>query len=80
MTKDEAGEIILQFQAGKEFVTRFQEEEWGIYFQNNTYIYWTYSLDSGGRESRLRREMSEEETVKLLMNISSYNTILSGLR
>lgn len=42
MTEKEAIQIIKQLKAGKRFITRFQEDEWGIdYLGNGRFHKWS---------------------------------------
>lgn len=52
MKDEEAAAFVAQLRAGKRFVTRFQEEEWGLtYAGNGRYHKWSRRLDQDSQET-----------------------------
>ena len=78
MTEQEAKQIITQLKAGKQFITRFQEDEWGIdYLGNGRFHKWSRQ---GMFEVKESSENVDEAEIIRVLSLYSYNTIARRLR
>ena len=78
MTEAEAGKIVEQLKTGKRFITRFQEDEWGIdYLGNGRFHHWFRQGMFEVKESS--DEADEAATITLLCKYD-YQTISQRLR
>jgi hypothetical protein len=78
MTKSEARKIIKQLKSGKRFITRFQEDEWGIdYLGNGRFRQWSRQGMFEVKESS--DEVDETALITLLCKYD-YETIKIRLR
>ena len=78
MTEKEAKKIIKQLKAGKRFITRFQEDEWGIdYLGNGRFHKWSRQ---GMFEVKESSENVDEAEILRTLSLYKYNTIASRLR
>lgn len=76
MTSEEATAFVAQLQAGKRFVTRFQEEEWGLtYADNGRYHKWSRHLDQESQET-----LTETALLDLLTTHYRYDVMVARLR
>ena len=78
MTEAEAKKIVKQLQAGKRFITRFQEDEWGIdYLGNGRFRHWSRQ---GMFEVKEASDEVDETTIIALLGKYDYNVIKIRLR
>ena len=78
MTETEAQKIIKQLKANKRFITRFQEEEWGIdYLGNGRFRHWSRQ---GMFEAKESAEEIDETAIITLLCTYDYETINKRLR
>ena len=78
MTETEAKKIVKQLKTGKRFITRFQEDEWGIdYLGNGRFHHWSRQGMFEVKESS--EEVDEANIITLLCNYD-YKTITQRLR
>ncbi|MCL4263985.1 MAG: hypothetical protein KJ069_12250 [Anaerolineae bacterium] len=76
MTNEEAAAFVAQLQAGKRFVTRSQEEEWGLtYAGNGRYHKWTRHLDQESQET-----LTERALLDLLTTHYRYDVMVARLQ
>lgn len=76
MTKNEVEAFMAQLQAGKRFVTRFQEEEWGLaYVGDGRYQKWSRRDDQESQEI-----LPEAALVDLLLTHYRYDVMVACLR
>lgn len=85
MTNEEVAAFVAQLQAGKRFVTRFQEEEWGLtYLGNGRYHKWSRRYDDDlagdGRPQESEETLTEIELMTLLTTHYRYDTMVARLR
>ncbi len=83
LTAAEAKKILKELKAGKRFATRFQEQEWGLYYSDgdDRYIEWGREADLSGRgkDRSFENRLSEDEAIGLLKQYS-YNRTRGGMR
>ncbi len=78
MTEAEAQKIVKQLKTGKRFITRFQEDEWGIdYLGNGRFRHWSRQGMFAVNESS--DEVDEAAIINLLCKYD-YQTINKRLR
>jgi hypothetical protein len=76
MTNEEAAAFVAQLRAGKRFVTRFQEEEWGVtYVGDGRYYKWTRRPDQESEET-----LTEAALLELLTTHYRYDVMVARLR
>lgn len=76
MTKQEAVAFAEQLRAGKRFVTRFQEEEWGLTYEGDgRYRKWSRVYDQETEET-----LTEEALLTLLTTHYKFDTMMARLR
>ncbi len=76
MTNEEAAAFVAQLRAGKRFVTRSQEEEWGLtYAGDGRYRKWTRHLDQESQET-----LTEAALLDLLTTHFRYDVMVARLR
>ena len=88
MTEVEAQTIVDQLKAGKRFMTRFQEESWGIrYLGDGRFEYYASRMISvqnedgtWGPQDETTIETWDETAVIRRFKIYSYNVIATRLR
>jgi len=82
MTREEAQRFVGQLKNGKEFATRFQEEEWGLrlldgdQFQKWSHRVELFTNDKGemdGRDENSQEILTEEQVIELMMKWYSYD-------
>ncbi|NJN55220.1 MAG: hypothetical protein HC804_10950 [Anaerolineae bacterium] len=80
MTGEEAAAFVAQLRAGKRFVTRFQEEEWGLtYAGDGRYHKWTHRPDHESEET-LEETLTEPALLNLLTAHYRYDVMAANLR
>ena len=78
MTESDAKKIVNELKTGKRFITRFQEDEWGIdYLGNGRFRQWSRQGLFEVKESS--EEVDEASIITLLCNYD-YETINQRLR
>ena len=78
MTEPEAKKIVKQLKTGKRFITRFQEDEWGIdYLENGSFRQW---FRQGMFEVKESSEEVDETAIIALLCKYDYNVIKIRLR
>ena len=78
MTEAEAQKIVQQLKSGKRFITRFQEDEWGIdYLGNGRFRHWSRQGVFAVKESS--DEVDEAAIINLLGKYD-YEIIKTRLR
>jgi len=76
MTNQEAATFAAQLRAGKRFVTRHQEEEWGLTYEGNgRYRKWSRIYDQETEET-----LTEEALLALLSTHYNFDTMMARLR
>ncbi|MBX3059697.1 MAG: hypothetical protein KF770_24875 [Anaerolineae bacterium] len=76
MTNEEAAAFVAQLRAGKRFVTRFQEEEWGLnYAGDGRYQKWTRRPDGESQET-----LTEAALLDLLTTHYRYDVMVARLQ
>lgn len=76
MTGEEAAAFVAELRAGKRFVTRFQEEEWGLtYVGDGRYHKWSRHLDQESQET-----LTETALLDLLTTHYRYDVMVARLR
>lgn len=82
MSRTDALRILAELRAGKQFVTRFQEQEWGLsHIGEDRFREWGHEADFSGRtEGRSFENIIDEEGVVRLLLQYNYERILGGLR
>jgi len=83
MTAGEAAVLVTELKNGKRFVTRFQEEEWGISYEGHgRFQKWAHRLEpfAGGKDEWSHEELSEAQVVDLFVKNYSFETIKARLR
>jgi len=59
---EQAAQLVAQIKAGKRFYTRFQEEQWGVYYAPGAgFIKWSRHYG----EEIARQPLTEKETLQL---------------
>ena len=62
MKREQAAQLVTQLKAGKHFYTRFQEDQWGVYYAPGAgFIKWSQRY----REEIECQPLTEEETLQL---------------
>lgn len=82
MTRSEAKKIMDKIKKGKKYSTRFQEQEWGIYFQENgSFVEWGRETDlsGNGKDHSFENILNEQQVIELLLSYN-YKRTLSGLK
>lgn len=75
MTNEEAAAFVAELRAGKRFVTRFQEEEWGLnYAGDGRYQRWTRRPDGESQET-----LTEATLLDLLTTHYRYDVMVARL-
>ena len=78
MTESEARKIVKQLKSGKRFITRFQEDEWGIdYLGNGRFRKWYRQGMFEVKDSS--EEVNEAEIIKTL-SLYNFDMIAKRLR
>ncbi len=77
MTSEQAAQIVTELENGKRFVTRFQEQEWGVYFEaDGRFVQWSSVFMQIERELEF---LNRQETIQLFERYDFEKT-MSSLR
>ncbi len=77
MTPEQAAQIVAELASGKRFVTRFQEHEWGVYFEaDDRFIQWSNVFMQVERELEF---LNRQEAIQLFERYD-FENIMSKLR
>ena len=83
MTLAEAKKIIKELHNGKHYITRFQEQEWGIEYLTEKKVFreWGRETDLSGRgnDKSFDKSISETEAIDLFLRYD-FKRVLSGLK
>lgn len=83
MNREEAVEFVSFLKNGKSYATRFQEQEWGLFYEPNlgTFREWGRELDTRtGEINTFDKTLSEAELVERLMTYYNFKKMIEGLR
>ena len=82
MNESEAQAIISQIMSGKQYRTRFQEQEWGVYLDDRgTFIEWGCKADLSGRgeDSRFENKLDEKQVLDLF-KMYDFKKTMTGIK
>lgn len=77
MTPEQAEQIVAELENGKRFVTRFQEQEWGVHFQaDDCFARWSNTFMQIETELEF---LKRQEVIKLFERYD-FEKVRSNLR